>query len=110
MCENAYMYVYYACECPENVDHIMYSMYSMYVYMYSNCSQQVIYLRMPSQCSPQNFRHADYVHTYICTYVCTCMSPPDIHMFIRTRTNAAQMLAASVLGTSIEFYKRRHLD
>ena len=37
------------------------------------------------------------------------MSTPDIHTFIHIRTNAALMLTASVLGTTIKFYKRRHV-
>ena len=50
-----------------------------------------------------------YIRMYVRIYVCTCMSTPDICMFIHTHTNAAQMLAASVLGTTVKFYKRRHV-
>ena len=51
------------------------------------------------------------MHTFVATYVCTCMSTQDVrtyvHTFIHISTNAALMLAASVLGTTIKFYKKK---
>ena len=83
----------------------------MYVHMYI-CAYVHTYIIHTYICSVlprNNFRHVEYVCTYVRTYVCTCMSTPDIHTFIHTRTNAAQMLAASVLGATIKFYKRRYV-
>ena len=48
-----------------------------------------------------------YIRMYVCTY--EYMHEYTRYTFIHIHTNVAQVLAASVLGTTIEFYKRRHV-